>query len=462
MILLRLKTAALIMVAALLIVASGVGRPRQAVAGNGDVPSVTCSSTSPCLSETNTSSGLAISGISVLGSGIVGQTKVNSTSASNGRRGVVGQDLSTSGTFDVGVFGSSPRGTAVAGNSTAGLGVLGSSTGGFGTVGTSVNAFVVPTITTHDGVVGQTSFTPAPASTAFAAGVLGQDFGTTPSANVGVMGTSSKSDAIFGVADTGDGVVGQANGTGNGAAGLGSGVVGVSTSAGFGVWGIDDSPAGTGTAGVRASGLNNYGLFVVGQSSLKPAVLIDETVASKSTDRVIIAKSDVTGDLMSLAGNGDMILKGTLTQNGTPLIKTQTTIGRPVIMFSGQETSPSVADAGEAQLIGGHAYVRIDPAFASTMDQHAPYLVFITPEGDSNGVYVTAKTASGFVVRENRGGTSNLVFSYRIVGQPFGAARMRLPYADSIPSIRQFYEKGFGETRRIRDPRPHLPGRAIR
>jgi hypothetical protein len=458
----RLKTAAVVTVAALLVVASGLERPRQAAAGNRDVPTVTCNSTSPCLSETNMSSGFAISGVSILGSGIVGQSKFNSTSASNGRRGVVGQDLSTSGTFDIGVFGTSPRGTAVAGNSTSGLGVLGSSTAGFGIVGTSVNAFVVPTITTHDGVVGQTSFTPPPASAAFAAGVLGQDLGTAAGVNIGVMGTSSSGEAVYGQADTGDGLQGLAIGTGNGFVGFGSGVVGISSSRGMGVWGVDNSTAGGGTAGVRAESKNSYGLFVVGQSSSKPAVLIDETVASKSTDRVMIAKSDVTGDLMSLAGNGDMILKGTLTQNGTPLIETQTTIGRPVITFSGQETSPSVADAGEAQLIGGNAYVRIDPAFASTMDQHAPYLVFITPEGDSNGVYVTAKTASGFVVRENRGGTSNVMFSYRIVGKPFGVARMRLPYADSIPSIRQFYTKGFGETRPIREPRSHLTGRATR
>jgi hypothetical protein len=173
----------------------------------------------------------------------------------------------------------------------------------------------------------------------------------------------------------------------------------------------------------------------------------------------MIAKSDITGDLMSLAGNGDMIVKGTLTANGSPLIQSQTVSGRPVVTFLGQETSPSVEDAGEAQLIGGHASVLIDPTFASAMDPHVPYLVFITPEGDSNGVYVTSKTPSSFVVRENRGGTSNVQFSYRIIGKPFGVARVRLPYADSIPAIRQFYMKGSDETRRISNPKRHPIGR---
>ncbi|HEY5095315.1 MAG TPA: hypothetical protein VII69_09390 [Candidatus Eremiobacteraceae bacterium] len=451
--------AAVAMAAALLVVGISFESPRKAAAGNGAGPDTTCTSPAPCLSESNTSTGPAISGDSKKGPGIIGQTKFNSTSRSNGQPGVVGQDLSSRGKFNFGVLGSSPKGTAVAGNSTSGQGVLGSSTTGFGTVGTSVNPFVVPLITTQDGVVGQTSFTPIPPSTEFAAGVLGQDFGTAPFANAGVLGTSADSEGVFGIGYTGDGVLGQAVGTGNGVAGLGSGVVGISSVAGFGVWGIDGSAAGSGSAGVRASSGNNYGLFVVGQSSSKPAVLIDETVAQFATDRVMIAKSDITGDLMSLAGNGDMIVKGTLTANGSPLILSQTNSGRPIVTFSGQETSPSVEDAGEAQLVGGQASVRIDPTFASAMDPHVPYLVFITPEGDSNGLFVTSKTASSFVVRENRGGTSNVQFSYRIVGKPFGIARVRLPYADSITAIRQFYAKGFDETRHISNPKWHPIGR---
>jgi hypothetical protein len=53
-------------------------------------------------------------------------------------------------------------------------------------------------------------------------------------------------------------------------------------------------------------------------------------------------------------------------------------------------------------------------------------MVFITPEGDSRGVYVTAKTSLGFTVRENQGGQSTLAFSYRIVAKPYGEHPARL------------------------------------
>jgi hypothetical protein len=43
--------------------------------------------------------------------------------------------------------------------------------------------------------------------------------------------------------------------------------------------------------------------------------------------------------------------------------------------------------------------------------------VFVTPEGDSNGLYVV-KGAGGFLVREQHGGRSTVPFDYRIVAKP--------------------------------------------
>ena len=45
------------------------------------------------------------------------------------------------------------------------------------------------------------------------------------------------------------------------------------------------------------------------------------------------------------------------------------------------------------------------------------YRVFLTPEGDCNGLYVSSKSPTGFEVRELKGGTSSLGFSYRVVAK---------------------------------------------
>jgi hypothetical protein len=87
--------------------------------------------------------------------------------------------------------------------------------------------------------------------------------------------------------------------------------------------------------------------------------------------------------------------------------------------------------------------VRLDPAFANVIDPGRPYLVLNTPEGDTRGLYVAQRTATGFTVRETMGGHSTLAFAYRIVAHPFGAREPRLPFVRA-------YEAGSKSLRAIR------------
>lgn len=91
--------------------------------------------------------------------------------------------------------------------------------------------------------------------------------------------------------------------------------------------------------------------------------------------------------------------------------------------------SPEVwlEDFGSGQLQNGVAQVVIDPVFASSADLNGEYHVFLTPLGDSNGLYVANKTATGFEVRESGGGTSNIGFDYRIVAHRAGYESLRMP-----------------------------------
>jgi hypothetical protein len=72
-------------------------------------------------------------------------------------------------------------------------------------------------------------------------------------------------------------------------------------------------------------------------------------------------------------------------------------------------------DFGEAQLVGGQATVRIDPSFSALV--RGPYHVFLTPYGESSGLFVNRRTGKSFVVREQGRGKSSLRFSYRIVAR---------------------------------------------
>lgn len=87
------------------------------------------------------------------------------------------------------------------------------------------------------------------------------------------------------------------------------------------------------------------------------------------------------------------------------------------IMFAPEAPEVLFEDYGTGRLINGSATIQIDPIFSKNIvvDQQHPLKVFIQLEGDCNGVYVTNKTASGFVVKELKGGNNTVDFSWHIV-----------------------------------------------
>lgn len=82
-------------------------------------------------------------------------------------------------------------------------------------------------------------------------------------------------------------------------------------------------------------------------------------------------------------------------------------------------------DFGSATLSGGRATVALEKIFARLVSCKN-YHVFLTPEGDCNGLYVHRKTGSSFEVRELQKGTSAASFSFRIVARRRDAKGERL------------------------------------
>src|SRR5690349_3803179 len=66
---------------------------------------MSCAQSTPCLEWDNTKSGDAIKGVSSKGNALHGQTKFDSSGKTAGKAGVLGEDLSTSGTLNAGVSG---------------------------------------------------------------------------------------------------------------------------------------------------------------------------------------------------------------------------------------------------------------------------------------------------------------------------------------------------------------------
>src|SRR6185369_6384084 len=114
---------------------------------------------------------------------------------------------------------------------------------------------------------------------------------------------------------------------------------------------------------------------------------------------------------------------GTVTVNGAfqvvggpknALVKKKN--GSYARMYCQEAPEPWFEDFGTATLTNGRAEIALDPDFDQVV-KGDDYLIFLTPEGDCKGLFVSRKAPHRFVVEELQGGKSTLPFSYRVVSR---------------------------------------------
>ena len=305
-------------------------------------------------------------------------------------------------------------------------------------VNTSTGYGVEGTSTGSNGVVGITTVKATSASSG-KAGVSGYDGSTNKNAyNSGVYGTSPYGDGVQGKSAHGIGVAGLGGPQGV----YGAGDIGVSAysqkSGGAAMYAESDNGADLIDANQDYDGYDSsygdgvvvqtaYGAALNGSSARGFPLYLD--VTDEGAD--IIDAQAHGGDEMVLDAFGNLYLGGTLTQNDTSVYSTKRADGKNVATYGPREAEPTLEDSGEVALVNGAAHVALDPSFAATIDRQHPYLVFVTPEGENDGVYVTLKNAGGFTIRESHGARSSLPVQYRIVAKPL-VGKKRLPVLASL------------------------------
>ncbi|HSP63390.1 MAG TPA: hypothetical protein VLQ90_10450 [Pyrinomonadaceae bacterium] len=253
----------------------------------------------------------------------------------------------------------------------------------------------------NSGVVGFTEF-PSLSNQQFSAGVFGSDRSTSGSNNAGVFGTSNKGNGIYGASTGLNGVQGISQ------SGGASGVYAENDGGGYGMY------ARTINGGAALTGDNSSGGLaeqLFGGSSSAPDIL----EASNCFQCGFQMRLDYVGNLAI----GGLLYSTGQCRNGCAHHRVES--------YAPRESVPSIEDFGEARMTEGRAFVSLDRAFANVMDSSAPYLVFLTPEGENRGLFVAGRSRSGFVVKEIAEGRSTLSFAYRIVAKPFGVNAQRLP-----------------------------------
>jgi hypothetical protein len=125
-----------------------------------------------------------------------------------------------------------------------------------------------------------------------------------------------------------------------------------------------------------------------------------------------------------------MQVVGKFTVTGTKSAVVKLKDGKNVLMYAVEASENWFEDFGSSKLKKGSALVNIEAIFADTVNTEKEYHVFLTPNGDCKGLYVTNKNASSFEVRELNSGKSEIEFSYRIVAKRKGYEDLRLAKVD--------------------------------
>jgi hypothetical protein len=262
----------------------------------------------------------------------------------------------------------------------------------------------------------------------------------------GVYGTSADADGVHGVSNTTNGNSGT-SGISTATSGSGHGVYGRSSN-GQGVYGTSSSNNGveghsTGSGSSGVAGIQR------GTSSGSGDGVFSESADTTNLYEALEAKADSSNTYIfegfnaSTNGLCTIDYNATLACTGGAVLKNVRTrhtnaSGEHVLAYAAESATATIEDVGTARMVGGVANVAIDSAFASVMDRRW-YYVFLTPLGDTRGLYVSQKTASGFQVRESEGGRSRLEFDYRIVAHPLDAKNDRLPPAPSMRMAREVH-----------------------
>jgi len=130
--------------------------------------------------------------------------------------------------------------------------------------------------------------------------------------------------------------------------------------------------------------------------------------------------------VFSLDANGNLNISGNLVVSGSKSAGVKLQNGREVTLYAVESPENWFEDFGSGEMNNGVAWVPLDGSFAEATNATVTYHVFLTANGDSNGLYVSRKTPAGFEVREHGGSASNVAFDYRIVVRRRGYETIRM------------------------------------
>ena len=142
----------------------------------------------------------------------------------------------------------------------------------------------------------------------------------------------------------------------------------------------------------------------------------------------LVAESDKDGFAGFFVGG--LLVHGGLFVRGVKSAAVPHPDGSHRLLYCMESPESWFEDFGEERLVEGKVDVPLDPDFAALV-QVDIYHVFVTPYGESKGLFVAERYATGFRVCEQQQGTSNVSFAYRVIAKRKDIVANRLATAPS-------------------------------
>jgi len=252
------------------------------------------------------------------------------------------------------------------------------------------------------------------------------------SAIYGQQSTPTGNGSGYGITTSHAAIAGQIGGTST----YSFGVLGFSASSGLrtgGVIGLSNTTGSWGALGYNTSIGAIYGLYYTSQTSGTGKY------ADGGSPSINIGAGGY-GDLMGQWTRGNiygMNIKGnryglyvdgkTYTNNVIAQIADNPTSSNRTVAYVSTAVNVDVLDRGMAQLSNGQVYIPFTEAFKNMASTKKPIMVTVTPNGASNGVYVTNVTNKGFMVIENNKGTANTPLTWIAIATRAGYENPKTP-----------------------------------
>ena len=183
------------------------------------------------------------------------------------------------------------------------------------------------------------------------------------------------------------------------------------------------------------------------------ALTVNNTVTESPVDAINATANSGGSAVMAVNTNSTgwaVLSYGNFIATGTKSAAVALPDNRSVLLYAVESPENWFEDFGSGQLQNGAATIALDPTFMQTVNP-AGYHVYVTPNGDCEGLYVTQKTATSFEVHELHAGKSSVAFDYRIVARRKGLESLRLEPVSTDPNTAEALR------RQISDRSAHSP-----